>query len=253
MGRDRSLSTIVASVALLPAAGSAYLAWAGAPAPLLALSCWVTAVGFVVAAAATDALCLHTTGLLGKTREGRIRRASWVAWWPYHVGLRLKLSVGKLLTQEPLWDRVADGWYLGGWPNHASLLPHDNVSVVDVTCELPRAHAVSRYCVLPVWDTKAPTLQQLDDAVDFCLQESARGNHVYVHCAHGHGRSATVMAAALIKSGKWRDVDDAVARMQAVRPRVHLNTCQLRILREWDARRGSVEMAQTQQPNGILR
>ena len=46
--------------------------------------------------------------------------------------------------------------YLGGWPRHMRDLPPGRPSVVDVTCELPRAHNM-KYAVFPVWDTRGAT------------------------------------------------------------------------------------------------
>lgn len=47
----------------------------------------------------------------------------------------------------------------------------------------------------------APSKQQLDQAVEWALAQKAAGRGVYVHCAHGHGRSNVVLSAALIAAG----------------------------------------------------
>ena len=57
------------------------------------------------------------------------------------------------------------------------------------------------YLNLAVWDTHAPTAQQIETGVQWALAQRAAGRPVLVHCAHGHGRSATVLAAILI--GGW--------------------------------------------------
>lgn len=125
--------------------------------------------------------------------------------------------------------------YLGGWPNHPRHLPPSrNSCVVDVTCELPRTHT-HKYLAVQVWDTCAPTLQQLQGAVDFARGEEQAGRSVYIHCAHGHGRSATVMCACLIECGHARSVEEAVAAMKSVRPLVHLSPSQ-RQVRQWEGR-----------------
>lgn len=49
-----------------------------------------------------------------------------------------------------------------------------------------------------MWDTHAPTAQQIEVGVQWALAQRAAGRPVLVHCAHGHGRSATVLAAILI-------------------------------------------------------
>lgn len=33
-----------------------------------------------------------------------------LAFWPYHLGLRVKLVVGKWISREPLYNRILPGW-----------------------------------------------------------------------------------------------------------------------------------------------
>jgi hypothetical protein len=101
------------------------------------------------------------------------------------------------------------------------------------------ASSSARYLNLPVWDTHAPTPQAIDRAVAWALAERRAGRGVYVHCAHGHGRSATVAGAVLIASGAARDASDAVRVMQAARPRVRLNRRQAAALDGWLALRAA--------------
>ena len=43
-------------------------------------------------------------------------------------------------------------------------------------------------------------LKQIKEAVDWAMIETKR-HPVYIHCAHGHGRSIAVLISCLIKSG----------------------------------------------------
>jgi hypothetical protein len=178
------------------------------------------------------------------------------------------------LTPPPSGPR-----YIGGWPKSREVLPpaHD-LSVVDVTCELPRTHETGgRYLCLPTWgaaagragvgpgqaarqrpqpqlrpgcleaaaattppagralasppgsprapppaarrppDTHAPEAPEIQAAVEWAQTELRAGREVYVHCAHGHGRSATVLAAILIADGQAKGADDAVKLMRCAR------------------------------------
>jgi protein-tyrosine phosphatase len=112
------------------------------------------------------------------------------------------------------------------------MLPPGGPSVVDVTCELPRQHGC-RYLCLPTWDTQGPTPDLIEEGVRWALRESADQRPIYIHCAHGHGRSATVMAAAFISAGKAQGIDEAVALMRQARPRVRLNKKQRGVLQQW--------------------
>jgi protein-tyrosine phosphatase len=59
---------------------------------------------------------------------------------------------------------------------------------------------------------------------------AARGA-AFIHCAFGHGRSATVAAAVLVRRGD-ATLDDVEAKLRAVRPRIGLNAHQRRALAE---------------------
>ncbi|MHC5020159.1 MAG: dual specificity protein phosphatase family protein [Planctomycetota bacterium] len=54
------------------------------------------------------------------------------------------------------------------------------------------------------------------------MAQRRAGRTVLVHCAQGHGRSATVCAAVLVQMGDVDGVDAAVALLKQKRPGVHL-------------------------------
>lgn len=56
---------------------------------------------------------------------------------------------------------------------------------------------------IAVEDYHAPTPEQLREAVAWMRGEIAAGRRVYVHCAAGIGRSATVVAAFLMEEYGW--------------------------------------------------
>jgi len=63
-------------------------------------------------------------------------------------------------------------------------------------------------------DTHAPDAPTIQGAVNWALTELRAGREIYVHCAHGHGRSATLLAAILIAEGEAAGADAAVALMR---------------------------------------
>jgi atypical dual specificity phosphatase len=69
---------------------------------------------------------------------------------------------------------------------------------------------------LPVPDMAAPTPDQLCAALDFIDISRSRGLGVAVHCLMGQGRTGTILAAYLIRSGV--PVTDAIARLRSVCP-----------------------------------
>ncbi|GLI61231.1 hypothetical protein VaNZ11_003531 [Volvox africanus] len=239
------LSYIVFTCATVPTCLALALAWPSRwqlgreplrCASVLALG-YSAAVGYTVALAASSFLACTSTKLMGKCMSGYIHPLSWLFMLPYHLGLRIKLGTQRLVSTEPLYNRVLPGWYIGGWPWSGSELPSDSPSVVDCTCELPRTHH-NRYLCLPAWDTQAPTSALIDRGVTFALAERSQGKPVYIHCAHGHGRSALLLIACLLEAGHVGSWEEGLALLKAVRPRVHLNRRQRQALEAWARSRG---------------
>jgi protein-tyrosine phosphatase len=62
------------------------------------------------------------------------------------------------------------------------------------------------------------------------LTERAGEGPVYVHCALGHGRSATVVVAYLVATGRAATVQEGLASLRSKRPGVSLLAPQLDVL-----------------------
>ncbi|KAK2080810.1 hypothetical protein QBZ16_000664 [Prototheca wickerhamii] len=207
------LSTIVATGSLIPAA--------------LAISGRHALPRFITLTLAHIA----GTGLL--TPQGTIKPLNLSLLWPYHAALRTKLALQRAVSDEPAWNAVTPHYFIGAWPSEQALVPALNASVLDVTCELPLQVQPPAYLSIPVWDTHCPTPAQLDAAVLWAERQVAAGRTVLVHCAHGHGRSAAVLAAILIARGVAETPEEAEALMRAQRPRVKLNARQRRGVELW--------------------
>ncbi len=88
---------------------------------------------------------------------------------------------------------------------------------------------------LPVDDLTAPTPRQFELALGFLDEQLARGRAVVVHCLVGQGRTGTVLAAYLIRSGAAPQ--DAIARLRQVCPGAIGNPEQERALHAFARRR----------------
>lgn len=165
--------------------------------------------------------------VFGKTaRDGKLSPVALVVLWPYVLVAWTLWQLKSRLYDEAAWHEVAPGLRLGRRPRSAGEIPPGTRCVVDLTSELPRACPevqVERYVCVPTLDTSVPADAELAALIDTLASEPGP---MFVHCAMGHGRSATVAAALLIRRGLARDVDDAIAKLQAVRPRVHLHGVQ---------------------------
>lgn len=179
----------------------------------------------------------HATCDAMQRADGTISTLNFTLLWPYHAGLRAKLALQRRVSSEPSFSQVTDDYYIGAWPSEQKLVPTVHPAVLDVTCELPLQVTPPAYLNLAVWDTHAPTVAQIDQGVSWALAQRAAGRKVLVHCAHGHGRSATVLAAILIAEGLAKGPAEAEALMKAERPRVRLNKRQKAALKQWAAAR----------------
>ena len=69
---------------------------------------------------------------------------------------------------------------------------------------------------IPVEDMMAPTLRQLEMAVDTIARAHKSGMGVAVHCTAGKGRTGTVVAAYLVATGL--SAREAIERVRELRP-----------------------------------
>jgi len=75
---------------------------------------------------------------------------------------------------------------------------------------------------IPSVDFEAPSIQDLQRAVDFIQEQIKAGKKVYIHCKAGRGRSASAAAAYYIVKNKW-SVKRAIAFIKEKRPFVSLD------------------------------
>jgi atypical dual specificity phosphatase len=97
------------------------------------------------------------------------------------------------------------------------------------------AREQTEYLHLPVPDLAAPTPDQLRSALDFIDLSRSQGRGVAVHCLMGQGRTGTILAAYLIRSGVR--VDEAIARLRTICPGALSSPPQERALADFYERR----------------
>lgn len=172
----------------------------------------------------------HAPRALGKRPDGTIAWWGWLAWWPLFAYMRLLHELARTLTDEPVGNEVAPGIWVGRRARRHEL-PPGIALVVDLCADLPEAPGVASgrgYLSIPTLDATSPTPAEIVRAVDAML---AANGPVFVHCAFGHGRSATVAAALLVRRGD-ATLEDVERTMRAHRPRIGLNDHQRRALAE---------------------
>jgi hypothetical protein len=163
--------------------------------------------------------------VLMKRRRGTLHPLSWLLLGPFHLLNALVFNIYHRLSSEPAWAEILPGLYLGRrlWQRDARRL--GEARVLDMTGEFTEPRCIRKregYCCLPVLDNGCPAPAQIRAGVAWLMENHARGR-VYVHCAAGHGRSATVVVAYLLTIGRVRSVEEGVALLRSKRPRVYLN------------------------------
>ena len=180
-----------------------------------------------------------------KRADGRLRIAGYALFWPYFVLNHASLLAYRQFTRERAFDEIVPGVFLG-----ARLFPGDEralreleiVRVLDLTCEFSEVGFLRRavgYLCIPLLDTMPPSQAELDRGIAW-LETAPADSPVYVHCAMGHGRSATFVAALLVARGLACDARAAEAHVQSMRPRAGLNPAQRQALAEYTERQPGI-------------
>jgi len=142
---------------------------------------------------------------------------------------------------RPWRSPVDDHVLLGGllFPGDVEQLSREGVRAVISLCAefddpLDRLRGAGiEHLHLPTRDLTPPSPEDVAHAVDFIGERVSRGDRVYVHCASGVGRSATVAACWLVRQG--RTPEDALARLAEVRPAISLRRGQVEAVRAFAA------------------
>jgi membrane-associated phospholipid phosphatase len=157
-------------------------------------------------------------GIFRKT-EGRLPWSTRLVLAPVLFGHFLSLVYYR--RQCHAWDKIAPGVLIGRHlsETEATQLAKQGVTaVLDLTAEFTETASFrrARYLNIPILDLTAPTKEQLRDAATFIAEESAGGT-VYVHCKIGYSRSAAVVGAYLLTSGRAATARQAVAMLRQAR------------------------------------
>ncbi len=191
------------------------------------------AVDFALAALASR----HADpALFGKRPDGGRSARSTGVMLPYLLLTWAVWHLSRWISREPAFAEVRPGLWIGRRLTGGEAAPAN--AVLDLTCEFAEAarHRGPGYLTHPILDAHAPP--DSDALVATFERLSWPAEPLYVHCAQGHGRTATVTAALLIWSGICPDAEAALAEIAAVRPDARPNAAQRRWLARFDRRAG---------------
>lgn len=175
--------------------------------------------------------------IIGKNRKtGDIPLWSKIIFFPFHIPTLLYTHIHTRMHQKqvPVASEVLPGWWVGGCYGHE--LDKDWGGVIDLTVEFPEStiHRTNAYLSIPTWDGVPASPEQLEEGANFAVAARQLGGDILVHCAHGRGRSTTMMCACLVKAGLYKNWKDAFEQgIKTRRPVCKLNRRMMQALTEW--------------------
>lgn len=143
------------------------------------------------------------------------------------------------------FDEIEPQLWLGGAPTYKRdlqfLIEHDIDAVLDMRAERTGDAAFYdandiAYHRVPVLDVMVPTVEQLQESLDWLEAQREQGRTVLVHCAKGRGRSAIVVAAYLMRE-HGMTYDEARQLMESQRKLTKLEARHMNRIRDWEATR----------------
>jgi membrane-associated phospholipid phosphatase len=203
----------------------AYYATGASVLVLLALTArpWTGLLLWPAAALATVAAAYAGLGPgIFRKRHGRLPWSTRLILGPCLFGQYLSLLYYRRRCRA--WDEVVPGVLIGcrlGDAEAARAVRAGVTAVVDLTAEFSEATPFLRlpYLNIPILDLTAPTEAQLRAATVF-IAEHAKSGVVYVHCKIGYSRSAAVVGAHLLASGRTPTVAEAETCLRRARPSI---------------------------------
>lgn len=173
-----------------------------------------------------------------KHADGSLSSASTWLLAPYLLGAWVN---SRLWTRKhPQPDQVVEGVWLGRVPSAREAAPF--VAVLDLSAELPVHLPGKTYRNLPLLDLVAPDSEACRQSAELIEQLRQQGP-LLVCCALGYSRSATLVAAWLLHSGRADSVEQAIAMIRAARPRIVLGEAQRKALQGLLQPSANLEMA----------
>ncbi|HSX71072.1 MAG TPA: phosphatase PAP2/dual specificity phosphatase family protein [Pseudomonas sp.] len=160
-----------------------------------------------------------------KRADGSLGAASSWMLAPYLLGAWIN---SRLWTRKhPQPDQVVEVIWLGRVPSATEAAPF--AAVLDLSAELPVRLTGKAYRNLPLLDLVAPDAEACRQGAEL-IEELRQQGPLLVCCALGYSRSATLVAAWLLHSGRASSVEQAIELICTARPQIVLGEPQRRAL-----------------------
>ncbi|KAK9917815.1 hypothetical protein WJX75_008567 [Coccomyxa subellipsoidea] len=135
----------------------------------------------------------------------------------------MQASYRTFLEYSPQANEVRPGMYLGGWQAYDAK-PFTHVLTVMDDPGLQYPPTLKAHLVIPLEDTPSSNLlDHFPDGIEFIRSALAEKGMLFVHCAAGVSRSATMISAYLMAT-EGLTVEQAIASIRQARPIIHPNS-----------------------------
>jgi protein-tyrosine phosphatase len=161
--------------------------------------------------------------VFGKRSDGTLDPVRVIVLLPYLL-FTWAVWHGCRLLPEPAAQRINErltvGRRLVGNERPAGI-----TTILDMTSEFAEPASVRkgvRYVNLPTLDACAPPC----DALVAAIRDLRPDEHVFIHCAQGHGRTGLAALALLLRRGEVDDIGAGLSLLRSIRPGIGLSADQ---------------------------
>lgn len=176
-----------------------------------------------------------------KRPEGTVPGYTWLLHAPLFILNQFSFALYRCFAKQAPLSEVVPGLVIGRrlMASEIEYLSEFNIdSIVDLTCEFSEPKTIStQYCYksLPLLDGSSPAYPELIEIMKW-MTERASSGPIWVHCALGHGRSATIVIAYLMWRGTATTLKEAEELLRLKRQGIKLSSAQKNRLAYFAAR-----------------
>ncbi|WP_372369523.1 dual specificity protein phosphatase family protein [Candidatus Uabimicrobium sp. HlEnr_7] len=158
-----------------------------------------------------------TVKFFGKKANGRIDFKAMIILFPYLVLLWIIWHVVRFVQKEKAYHTINDNIIIG-----RRLLDYEIPvgidNIIDLTCEFQESKYIIEnfnYKSFPILDASITDQKRF---ITFLEELASYQGCTYIHCAQGHGRTATITSLLLILTNKASNPTEAMAIIHNKRP-----------------------------------